>query len=733
MNRSWSTTILVLAALVLTLGVADQAVAQNNVTFQVNMAIKMQEQSFLPASGDSVSVAGNFNGWNTTANRLTKGTLDSIYSATVSRPTGDTILYKYFKTLRGGLDWEGGDNKMHVVQAGDQTVPLTWFDGDSVFTPPSAAKITFQVNMSIKMREGSFLPGSGDIVRVAGSFNNWGSSTDTLVKGASDSIYSKTIELSAASIQYKFLKNLRGGLDWENVSNRPFTVTASDATIPVVWFDDDSVYNAPTTDVNVKFQVNMSVKMKEFTFLPDSGDVVTVSGGFNGWGWADTLAKGASDSIWSKTIKIASGSSISYKFLKTKRGGLDWENVSNRAHTVALTDESIAPVWFDDDSVVNTPITANVLWEVDMSAWEQLGWFDPAKDQMQVRGGFEGWGGTLLTQDFFNAHLFNLSQEYSGTSGDQIFYKFYNLQDSATAFARWGTDYNTNKDGYNYEHPSERGDGNLSYSITSDAFQGPKTTGFSQIAKLGLFNATDSTNITFTVNMGPAKRYSNAFVPATDTVKVLFGSNRLWLASQWKSQGLAEKPENWVLSPKVGGGDSIYTVTMKVKGKTHYGVMYQYGVYKSDGTSYTEGGGLGVSNPYRSRFIRNGSVGAWGSAYSFPQDEWQKDPPMVCETALYTDAVKVGETQPLVYSLSQNYPNPFNPTTTIKFTVPAAGIVTLKVFNILGQEVATLAQGMYQPGTFTALFEARNLSSGVYFYRMQTEKFTDVKKMMLLK
>ncbi len=88
---------------------------------------------------------------------------------------------------------------------------------------------------------------------------------------------------------------------------------------------------------------------------------------------------------------------------------------------------------------------------------------------------------------------------------------------------------------------------------------------------------------------------------------------------------------------------------------------------------------------------------------------------------------------PVKYALEQNYPNPFNPSTVIEFRMPAAGIVSLKVYNILGQEVKTLAEGMQPAGNYTYRFDGANLSTGVYFYRLQSGSFVQVRKMMLLK
>ncbi len=88
---------------------------------------------------------------------------------------------------------------------------------------------------------------------------------------------------------------------------------------------------------------------------------------------------------------------------------------------------------------------------------------------------------------------------------------------------------------------------------------------------------------------------------------------------------------------------------------------------------------------------------------------------------------------PLTTSLGQNYPNPFNPTTIINYQLPMTNYVTLKVYNILGQEVATLVNEQKSPGTYDVNFDASRFSSGVYYYRLQAGSFTDVKKMVVEK
>ena len=100
----------------------------------------------------------------------------------------------------------------------------------------------------------------------------------------------------------------------------------------------------------------------------------------------------------------------------------------------------------------------------------------------------------------------------------------------------------------------------------------------------------------------------------------------------------------------------------------------------------------------------------------------------------FTTAVEeIGGTIPDGFSLSQNYPNPFNPTTTIEFSLPQSGFVSLRVFDLLGQEIATLANEERPAGTYQATFDASSLPSGTYFYILKAGAYSEVKKMVILK
>jgi hypothetical protein len=88
---------------------------------------------------------------------------------------------------------------------------------------------------------------------------------------------------------------------------------------------------------------------------------------------------------------------------------------------------------------------------------------------------------------------------------------------------------------------------------------------------------------------------------------------------------------------------------------------------------------------------------------------------------------------PKSFNLSQNYPNPFNPATKIKFAIPQSSLVTLKVYDILGKEVTSLVNQNLNAGNYEVDFNAINLSSGSYFYKISAGDFTSIKKMVLIK
>lgn len=98
-----------------------------------------------------------------------------------------------------------------------------------------------------------------------------------------------------------------------------------------------------------------------------------------------------------------------------------------------------------------------------------------------------------------------------------------------------------------------------------------------------------------------------------------------------------------------------------------------------------------------------------------------------------TGVKEIPDAVPQTYQLAQNYPNPFNPATNIRYSIPEKSMVTLKVYDVLGREVATLVNGVQEAGSYVADFNASNLANGTYLYTLTAGNFTQTNKMMLLK
>lgn len=178
-------------------------------------------------------------------------------------------------------------------------------------------------------------------------------------------------------------------------------------------------------------------------------------------------------------------------------------------------------------------------------------------------------------------------------------------------------------------------------------------------------------------------------------------------------------------------------------------------------TGFTSPGGLPVTITHAGEFIDSGSVvdvsitptqvmyngqmyyfknwiGGGSGSYTGTNSSFQISSMdnFISEVAIFdtvTAVSQLGSEIPDSYELYQNYPNPFNPETKIKFDIPQAGNVKLAVYNILGEQVAILYNGFLNYGRFESAWNASQFASGVYFYKLETENFVSIKKLVLLK
>jgi hypothetical protein len=624
---------------------------------------------------------------------------------------------------------------LSALTVGTVTSAVAQTDGSGVvvsgITPVTVATgtVTFQVDMSVRICEGNFT--IGDQVSVPGSFNGWTPGATVAEDLDGDSVYTATAEIEEGSIEYKF----HDGNDWESVDNRMYTVVAGQQFIPVVFFNNDDVCNPPTMDVPVVFQVDMSVKMVEGSFTPPV-EWVGPRGSWQGWSPGDTMTDGDGDSIYTVTQMIQEGSAIEYKFVIRNDDASDtWEdNIGgNRQYTVPPGGGTIDVVYFDNDAVVSIPVVQNILMKTNMSTYFGMGWFDPSLgDSIQVRGAFNSWAGDVCEDPLALLQYEYVEQSFGGFSGDNFAYKFYINIDDATGPGRFpGWAPGPDGDGWNYEHPAERGDGNRLYVLPPlNGDVGPEMYHYSDINPGGVLNSPDTVRVTLTADMAPA--IAQGFNPDTDTVRVVW-EDALWRSIQVLHQG--SFPQVWDMQRD--GMTTNYSLSFTVHGTTHYNMQYRLR-FTGPAGEITEGGGLGVQNPYRSRFIQPLGPNSFPTTYSAPVDVFDIDgAPLPGETAPFNPVASVELEpelgQPVAFKLAQNYPNPFNPATRIRYTIPERSQVTLKIYNILGETVASLVNEVQEAGNYVALFEANTLASGVYFYKLEAGSFSQTRKMLLMK
>jgi hypothetical protein len=737
-----------------------------NVTFQVDLRAKILDGTFDPAN-DVAEVAASFNNWASPPDDTLKDADgDSIYTGTfaLTGEVGTTVHeYKYLLRTAGAGDvWEGdvgadgGSNRKLPHPAADTTLPVATFN----VAGPSIVDVTFIVDMSVQMRKGVFNPDGGDIVEVAGSFNNWaGPPADTLFDADGDSVYDATVAIfgtpGVTEHEYKFLQRTAAGDVWEGdvgegKSNRSFVHPFGDkATLDTVFFDNDA--GIPGETVNVTFQVDMSVKILEGVFDPSRGDIVEIAGSFNNWQSppADTLFDADNDSIYTATVALEGVPGVTkhkYKYLIRPTEGNDvWEdNIPADRELVQPSEDTVLPVvYFDDDQVVSIPATGNLVFQVDTTPIRMLGLFRrEAGDSLHVRGVFNGWSSAnraLAVMDRIpGTETYFISIPYEGLTGDNLFYKFFIEYEDSAFYANMSKSGDFDP-GWGWEEPATRGGGDRLVPFQGgDQLVTPFF--FDDIPPAGIINEGDTVTVTFSIDMSQAIA-NDEFDPAADR---LFWENRIPIFTML--QGSPFNSPDTTKEYTDPDGDQVYTVTFNIIGPATYNIHY---VTYTRGES--EAGGLGTKlGRHRVRYIQpnldnggNPIPNSFPREFVFETDVFTKGGPHVVEDPPFSPVSMVEEVEtttiPEQFVLHQNYPNPFNPSTTIEFEVPRQGEVKLEVFNLLGQKVVTLVdKNIAAPGRYRVEWKGRNsagslVSSGIYYYRLTAGSVVITKRLLLLK
>lgn len=494
--------------------------------------------------------------------------------------------------------------------------------------------------------------------------------------------------------------------------------------------------------VSVTFNVDMTVKTKELKFTPGTQKVY-VAGNFTDWqNAAVEMTDTDNDTVYSVTIPgFQPDSVLNFKFIYSSGAANagTWENDPNRTWNVPATNPVFTD-WFDRDSIVTLVGTANITFDVNMTVMSEVGIFNSAQDSMHVRGSYNGWNSndpsnSRLNQDPLDPDHWFLEVPFVNANINEVtYYKFVvDVQD--TSADHW-------TDGW--ERPSYTGGGNREFTFTGQNQTLPNGTKFNNLPYYDgvhpdwVIPAGVSLAPTFQVDMTSAmdaQQQAIPFNPTTDELYVIFEQ-----PSFVATQGWYDADTMKVFRLTDDNNDKIYTGTLNIKAPSFNSFIYRYAYVSYGGQNgrawVFEPAGFS-SHAYRTRYINQTAARTFDNPYTFPKDNWTNaEVKTEWESSPFdhtTTGVRTVDTKAKTFKVDQNFPNPFNPETVIRFSMPEAGLVTVKVYNMLGQEVATLLNDTKTAGTYDVQFNGSRLTSGIYFYTVSAGKFSVTKKMTLVK
>ena len=456
----------------------------------------------------------------------------------------------------------------------------------------------------------------------------------------------------------------------------------------------------------VEFQVDMGVQAQIGSFTV--GDTVKIAGNFNDWNnGIDVMTDPDGDTVYTITKTLNVGDTLYFKFIKGADG---WETISNREYIVPAGNSTFSD-YFDGDNGLADSTNIDVTFSCNLEFEIVSGRFNPTTDTLSVRGSFNGWGSTsLLFQSITDPNVYEGTFNLRTFEGDVFNYKY-------AYFGPGGT--------------SWENDPNKTYTITADDINFGFAFAFRTFNDATLTTVTNfPVTIKFTVNMAGAISAVNLQpFPSIDDVRICGANAPLkWPDGGWPNADSIRtiKLYDNGTNGDITAGDNIWSKDITFPQYSPLRIQYKYGAnwgLASNGGGNDNENGVGADHfiDLTSDLVSATVENVFGTMGTHPL------------VNIVTDVKELQTGTPVAYELSQNYPNPFNPSTQIRFAIPEAGMVNIKVFNTLGQEITTLVSDYRSAGSYEVDFSASNLTSGIYFYTITTNNFSETRKMMLLK
>ena len=499
-----------------------------------------------------------------------------------------------------------------------------------------------------------------------------------------------------------------------------------------------------TTDT-VTFQVNMAAFMQTGKFTPSTDSVIIRGdfqvlagdtahyGGNQNWGGSYFVMKESTtdDSVYTLAVVFpdtAVGKTINYQFLPQHAGAASWVEPGNRTYLITSAASQVIPMAWIANQYPGATATINITFQIDMTQLLADG-FNPAQDSVYVVGGTTplnwGWAnGEIMKPELFDPTTYQTTLQFTDILGAEVDFKLFGA--GRDPFSNGGWESGSN---HTFSFPNH-------------------DTTVLWVPDLNVTRATVvADTVIFRVDMN--KAYDGIHYKSITGIKSVWitGSVRPlnWPPSGWPlaDTSVADTAGKIDTTAQLHrlyddgthgdavAGDGVYSIRLVFSPGVSSYVEYKYGSVFNGFDTLTIGGvvsgGSLIDNECASGV--NHSDTLTGSSQVIRNHWGDQDPSNPGTTGIRENP----NVKPTTFVLSQNYPNPFNPSTKINYSITKNSFVTLKIYNVLGQEVATLLEGNQRAGSYIATFDASKFASGVYFYRLQAGTLSSVKKMVLMK